>query len=364
MSIRGEAAAAAGIVAIVGIIVFVTVEYDNMSAGFIHDSNSTEHQKIWNTAGSFGVNKYKYKLGEFIYFAGRLAPDQQVLIRVANPEGEITDEKFFSGIDREDVKFYIEPDMSACKSIYTKDQIIGKWMIWFEGINNDEVYFEIIDEFAPGVETDIVDIEKSPNSVTGSDCMSIRGGDFKTYNRDSDLDEHRNSTLKLYNVVIMNALFAKHNFENDFHPDDEVIVGQVVALMIYREKHAGTYNPTEAERRYHEFIMDFENDYINKPMVPDTAAGVDRALIDILGDVDHIHRAEYLYESFNNIAIIEHYDLVSPDEDFWGLKFIMSGCEYDTPDVDCSAFHDILEANRDLIDEKIEKVEKMINATE
>ena len=205
--------------------------------------------------------------------------------------------------------------------------------------------------------------------VSGDDkpVMSIPSGDFKIYDHPyGDLDEFRNATLTPYNDAIRNAFFVEHDFENDFHPDDEVIVGQVVALMVHREKHAGTYDPTEAERRYHEFIMDFKNDYINRPTVPDTAADVDQALIDILGHVHHIHRAESLYESFNNMANIGHVhdDLFFADEDFWGLKFIMSVCEYDTPDVDCSAFPDILAANRDLTDEEIEEVEKMIDETE
>ena len=172
MSSKGKAAAAAGvgIAAAVAIIIFVTTEYDIAEVkGADQNSNSTEPEEVWNTAGAFGINRHTYKLGEDIFFAGRLAPDQQVLVRIANPEGKIIVEKFFNGIDRELVKFYFKPDTSASKGIYTKDQIIGKWMIWFEGINNDEIYFEIIDEFVPGAETDIVDIEGGRPDSSGNE---------------------------------------------------------------------------------------------------------------------------------------------------------------------------------------------------
>ena len=207
-------------------------------------------------------------------------------------------------------------------------------------------------------------------SVMNSDdkpAMSAHDGDPKIYDHPyGDLDEFRNATLSPYNDAIRNSFFIEHDFENDFHPGGDIIVGQVVALMIQKEKHAGTYDPTEAERRYHEFIMDFGDDYSIKPVVPDTAAGVDRALVDILGDAHHIHRAESLYESFNNNANIGHVhnDLFFADVDYWGLKFTMSACEYETPEVDCAAFPDIAAANRDLTDEEIEEVERMIDEME
>ena len=55
-----------------------------------------------------------------------------------------------------------------------------------------------------------------------------------------------------------------------------------------------------------------------------------------------------------------HSELFFSDEGFWGLQFVISACELDTPDVDCARFPEIIAANRDLTDEEIEQVEREI----
>lgn len=163
MNSKVGGALAAGIIAVV--IVAGAIAYNEVTDGDgAPAKNGQDDEEVWNTAGAFGINKHVYKLGEDIFFAGRLAPDQQVLVRVANPDGKIITEKYYNGIDRELVKFYFKPDTSASKGIYSKDEIIGKWMIWFEGINNDVIYFEIIDEYVPGTEDDIKDL-RSPEEI-------------------------------------------------------------------------------------------------------------------------------------------------------------------------------------------------------
>ncbi len=121
-----------------------------------------EPEEVWNTAGAFGINKDTYRLGEDVFFAGTLTPGQQAIIRVASPEGKIFLERAYDGSEREVAKFYFRPDTSAIKGLYEKDQLVGQWMIWFEGINNDEIYFEVTDEFVPGAEKDIVDLHGPP----------------------------------------------------------------------------------------------------------------------------------------------------------------------------------------------------------
>ena len=131
-----------------------------------------EPEEVWNTAGAFGINKETYRLGEDVFFAGTLNPGQQVIIRVASPEGKIFLEKAYDGSEREMAKFYFKPDTTAIKGLYEKDQLVGQWMIWFEGINNDEIFFEVVDEFVPGAETDIVDLQGPPAGGSSSDSDS------------------------------------------------------------------------------------------------------------------------------------------------------------------------------------------------
>ncbi len=126
-----------------------------------------EPEEVWNTAGAFGINKEAYRLGEDVFFAGTLNPGQQVIVRVASPEGKIFLERAYDGSEREVAKFYFRPDTSAIKGLYEEDQLVGQWMIWFEGINNDEIFFEVVDEFAPGAETDVVDLQGPPAGDPG-----------------------------------------------------------------------------------------------------------------------------------------------------------------------------------------------------
>lgn len=142
----------------------------------------------WNRVGFFGVNKDTYKLGENVFFAGRLSPDQQVLVRVASPEGTIFQERVFNGADRELIKFYFKPDTSAYNGLYEKDQLVGTWLIWFEGLHNDDIRFEIIDEFIPGAEDDIVDIPRPAGSEDDASVDGMNTGMDDTSMDDTNID--------------------------------------------------------------------------------------------------------------------------------------------------------------------------------
>lgn len=163
----GAAAAAVVVIALVA----YGVPNVMMIGGGVDVTQQNETRPAWNTVGAFGINKHTYKLGEDVFFAGTLAPDQQVVIRVASPEQKVFLVKAYSGIDRELAKFYFRPDTSASKDIYEKDELVGRWMIWFEGINNDEIYFEVVDEFVPGTENDITDLKRP-----GADPGAAGGG--------------------------------------------------------------------------------------------------------------------------------------------------------------------------------------------
>ncbi len=210
--------------------------------------------------------------------------------------------------------------------------------------------------FTAGVENSAIHNDGQPISASRDEHTLVYDHPF------GDLDEFRTATLTPYNDAVRDAFFIERDFEADFHPNGEAIAGQVVALMVHKQKHDGTYDPTEAERRYHEFVTVYENNYINRPAIPDTAAEIDSALIEILGHADHLHRAEALYESFNHMANIGNVpsELFFSDEDFWGLQFVVSACKLDTPNVDCASFPEIIAANRDLTDEEIEQVEREI----
>lgn len=171
---NGKVAIGIGAVAIIVIMVAASSMSDldehisDAEKAILNNQPQDEPEEVWNTAGAFGINKEAYRLGEDVFFAGTLTPGQQVVIRVASPEGKVFLERAYDGSEREMAKFYFKPDTTATKGLYEKDQLVGQWMIWFEGINNDEIFFEVIDEFVPGAETDIVDLRGPPADDSSS----------------------------------------------------------------------------------------------------------------------------------------------------------------------------------------------------
>ena len=77
--------------------------------------------------------------------------------------------------------------------------------------------------------------------------ISASHGDIVIYDHPyGDLDEFRTATLTPYNDAIRDAFFMEYDFEADFHPDGEAITGQVLALMVHKQKHDG---PTTRPRQ-------------------------------------------------------------------------------------------------------------------
>ena len=142
---------------------------NNTQSGNGTDSGTSGDDDGWNRVGFFGVNKHTYKLGENVFFAGRISPDDQVVIRIATPEKIVMQERLFSGADRELVKFYFKPDTSRFDGIYEVEQLVGEWMIWFDGVHNDEIRFTVTDEYIKGAEEDVKDIPRPPAEEGGED---------------------------------------------------------------------------------------------------------------------------------------------------------------------------------------------------
>ena len=141
----------AGIVAIAvaaGIAYFyVEHSYDN------NNPLKTE----WVVSGPFAINKPKYKLGEnFFISVNGLKPNEAGNILIIQPSGDIWTTIPFNGSLKSEFNYYNKPDTSSIKKIYMPEDLVGTWQMVFEGVPYKPLSFEIINEFIPGAEKDIV----------------------------------------------------------------------------------------------------------------------------------------------------------------------------------------------------------------
>ena len=147
---------------IIGAIVLTIIIGLGVSYGIYNMDNPKEivkdNEDEWNRSGLFGINKDTYRLGDLVFFAGNLSPDQIVIINVLSPEGKTIQKRTFNGADRELIKFYFKPDTSVQNGIYRVDQLVGEWTIQFNGVIADDLKFTIVDEYVPGSESDVADI--------------------------------------------------------------------------------------------------------------------------------------------------------------------------------------------------------------
>lgn len=152
-----------GIVAIVGVIGFSIISYESSQETKI-DTSIIEEE--WNRVGVFGTNKDTYKLGERVFFSGPVFPNQQITIKVITPEGLVNREFYYDGSETQLAKFYFKPDTFRHNGLYFVEQLVGTWTIKFEGVSNEDLTFEMLNEYnGRGAVVDIVDVPNPPPNV-------------------------------------------------------------------------------------------------------------------------------------------------------------------------------------------------------
>jgi len=107
----------------------------------------------WIESGPFHLNKVEYKLGESIFMSiGDLAPHEIGGILIIRPNGEVYNAVPFDATIKTSFNYYWAPELSIPLGICDVDDLLGTWKLVFDGVNYDEIPFEVIDEFIPGEE--------------------------------------------------------------------------------------------------------------------------------------------------------------------------------------------------------------------
>ena len=117
----------------------------------------------WPTSGPFKIDKLQYLLGENIFFTvDHLASTDNGRVLFLRPMNDTQYSIYtiipFDGSEKNSFNQYFKPSLSHGKKICTTDDLVGRWIVIFEGTNYQNISFEIIDNFLRGEEINYEDI--------------------------------------------------------------------------------------------------------------------------------------------------------------------------------------------------------------
>ena len=149
------------------IIIVILVLSAIISATYFYKKPSNDVQ--WFSSGPFAIDKSKYKLGENIFISVHgLKPGEVGNIVFIRPGEKTWTTIPFNGTSKSDFNFYVKPDTSAPLNIYKPEDLVGQWSVVFQGVKYDPIHFEMLNEFIPGGEADIVTINPNATHKAGS----------------------------------------------------------------------------------------------------------------------------------------------------------------------------------------------------
>ena len=111
----------------------------------------------WLTSGPFQIDKSQYLLGENIFVSvSNLALYEKGQIAFLRPLNETHYAVYvtypFDSEIKSSFNNYFTPGLSKALKICTKDDLIGSWRVVFQGVDYENLSFEIINEILPGSE--------------------------------------------------------------------------------------------------------------------------------------------------------------------------------------------------------------------
>ena len=145
--------------AIIVAIIASLIAFQGNTEPNINNNNLPEFD--WRNSGPFFINKEQYKISENIAISIRgLKPNDIGAILFVSPEGKIARIAPFNGTAKSGFNTYWKPDTSTFTGLYEVKQLVGTWTMVFNGTNYEPLHFEIINEFIPGGEAEVKDIQR------------------------------------------------------------------------------------------------------------------------------------------------------------------------------------------------------------
>ena len=107
--------------------------------------------KNWHRSGPFAINKQEYRIGENIFLAvdGLMPTDVGSAVFVL-PNGTTKYISIqFDGAQKSGFNQYFKPSISKARNICSTDDIIGDWLIIFQGTQYQPLKFRILNDTIP-----------------------------------------------------------------------------------------------------------------------------------------------------------------------------------------------------------------------
>ena len=153
-------------VPIIIVVIIIGVIIVNPEQEIIEEEIETQ----WRESGPFSIEKYEYYLGEKIFLTVNEIPrdmsGEVIFFRptstpdVEKFEGleEISEDKIttktkylaikFSGENKQNFNRYFEPSLNEWKGICSRNDIVGDWVIVFQGTQYENISFKILNQTA------------------------------------------------------------------------------------------------------------------------------------------------------------------------------------------------------------------------
>lgn len=142
---------------IIAVIVIVVI-----IAGSIYYYNqqkvSQENVQWKNVSGPFAINKFQYKIGEYVFMTvSNLRPNEVGQIVIVDPKGETYSSIPFNGTMKTSFHQFFKPDTQNAAGVLlcNPTDLVGNWTIIFKGVPHKSIKFEIINDWIPGTQAEI-----------------------------------------------------------------------------------------------------------------------------------------------------------------------------------------------------------------
>ena len=103
--------------------------------------------------GPLQINKDKYLLGENVYVILReLQPGDKGEVHFRTPGGVLYTTWQFDGSEKNFYKKYFKPQLLHSKNLCEKEDLVGQWTVYFQGIEMATLHFEMLEDILPNQE--------------------------------------------------------------------------------------------------------------------------------------------------------------------------------------------------------------------
>jgi len=166
-----------GIVIIIGVISFQIYDSSykrSTTEEYYSDKTHSDEKNIKHvvypenpqTLRGVTINKDKYLIGENVFLKINNIPmGLKDNLNIFTPQGIKYLSIPFDGNDRDSFKHYFRPSLMKQFDMCEKEQIIGKWTIIFEGLPNERLNFQVVNEVLPHSEEYYVSCNDNPMNI-------------------------------------------------------------------------------------------------------------------------------------------------------------------------------------------------------